>query len=121
MNKEKVVYRFKRHQGKVIQAKREVSYEIMLTSRLILDELCFQWNKEQLVDAINESIEKKDHEAFKKNTVKHIDNLFGNRVCTLIESYQMMIRLYLTRLTGKSSPSLQEFYKKRCLLLLCYK
>ncbi|TXL63973.1 IDEAL domain-containing protein [Cerasibacillus terrae] len=66
MNKEKVVYRFKRHQGKVIQAKREVSYEIMLTSRLILDELCFQWNKEQLVDAINESIEKKDHEAFKK-------------------------------------------------------
>ncbi|PAV29324.1 hypothetical protein CIL05_13085 [Virgibacillus profundi] len=64
MKKEKIIYRYYRYDGKVLQAKREISFELKLSSRLILDELFFNWNKEKLENAINNSIDSGDKEAF---------------------------------------------------------
>ncbi|HEY4600062.1 MAG TPA: IDEAL domain-containing protein [Cerasibacillus sp.] len=64
MNKEKTIYRFKRYQGNRVQAKREISFEMMLSARLLLDEICFQRNKEQLMTAIDTAIESGDQEMF---------------------------------------------------------
>lgn len=64
MKKEKLVYRFVRYDGQILHAKREIPYELKLTSRLILDELCFKWNKEKLEAAINCSIDTGDKEEF---------------------------------------------------------
>ncbi|ASK60895.1 hypothetical protein CFK37_01050 [Virgibacillus phasianinus] len=66
MKKQKIYYRYYRYDGKPLVAKREILYEFKLTSRLLLDELCFQWNKEKLEDAINSSIDKGDKENFLK-------------------------------------------------------
>lgn len=57
MKKEKLTYRFIRYEGLTIDAKREVSYEIKLISRMILDELCFNWNKERLLTALDHSFD----------------------------------------------------------------
>ncbi|SDQ85602.1 IDEAL domain-containing protein [Virgibacillus subterraneus] len=57
MKKQKLVYRYVRYDGKALDAKREVSYELKLSSRMLLDELCFNWNKERLETAINSSID----------------------------------------------------------------
>lgn len=65
MKKEKVSYRFYPYEGKVLSAKREISFEIQLTSRLILDELCFNWNKKMLEEKINKSIQKGNKDEFK--------------------------------------------------------
>jgi DNA gyrase/topoisomerase IV subunit A len=64
MKKEKVSYRFYPYEGKVLNAKREISYEIRLTSRLILDELCFNYNKKVLEEKINQSIQEGNKEEF---------------------------------------------------------
>ncbi|MFC4559128.1 IDEAL domain-containing protein [Virgibacillus kekensis] len=64
MKKQKIVYRIFRYEGNVIRAKREVTYEFRLVSRLMLDELCFTWNKETLEAAINYSIDNGDKESF---------------------------------------------------------
>lgn len=65
MKKEKVCYRFYPYRGKeVLVAKREISFEIKLISRMILDELCFNWNKKQLEEKINMSIQNGNKEAF---------------------------------------------------------
>ncbi|MEN2767746.1 IDEAL domain-containing protein [Ornithinibacillus xuwenensis] len=64
MKKEKVIYRFCPYEGKVLNAKREISFEIRLASRLLLDELCFKWNKKMLEEKINDSIEKGNREEF---------------------------------------------------------
>lgn len=66
MKKEKLVYRYYRYEGEVLQAKREISFELKLTSRLLLDELCFSWNKEKLETAINSSIDTGNKEEFLK-------------------------------------------------------
>ncbi|MBP2076688.1 hypothetical protein [Oceanobacillus polygoni] len=66
MKKEKIVYRFYRYEGEKLQAKREIPYELRLFSRLILDELCFNWNKNRLEEDINSSIEKGNKEEFVK-------------------------------------------------------
>ncbi|MBU5465608.1 hypothetical protein KQI49_02040 [Virgibacillus sp. MSJ-26] len=55
MEKEKVMYRFIRYNGRAIDAKREVSFEIKLMSRMILDEICFNWNKEKLLEDLDYS------------------------------------------------------------------
>ncbi|WP_067730720.1 IDEAL domain-containing protein [Oceanobacillus damuensis] len=57
MKKEKIVYRFYRYQGKEWRAKREIPYELRLFARLIMDELCFNWNKARLEEEINISLE----------------------------------------------------------------
>ncbi|WP_164669612.1 IDEAL domain-containing protein [Virgibacillus doumboii] len=64
MKKQKMIYRYSRYEGKTLHAKREVSYELKLSSRLLLDELCFNWNKEKLETAINSSIESGNKEKF---------------------------------------------------------
>lgn len=71
MKKEKIVYKFFRFEGEKLQAKRETPYEIRLYSRLILDELCFNWNKEQLEKAINSSIDHGDRDNFNKLSKKY--------------------------------------------------
>lgn len=57
MKKQKRPYLFIVYTGQPIHARREIPYEIKLTTRLLLDELCFQWNKTRLEEAINESLE----------------------------------------------------------------
>ena len=64
MKKEKIIYRYCRYNGKQLLAKREISYDLQLISRLILDELCFNWNKAQLEAAINKAIDTGNREAF---------------------------------------------------------
>ncbi|GGA73220.1 hypothetical protein [Ornithinibacillus halotolerans] len=64
MKKEKVVYRFYPYKGKVLAAKKEIPFEMKLISRLILDEICFNYNKGILEDKINESIKKGNKKEF---------------------------------------------------------
>lgn len=73
MKKQKVLYRFHRYDGNVLHAKREIPYELKLTSRLLLDTLCFNWNKTQLEAAINHSIDTGDQKEFADlcETYKH--------------------------------------------------
>ncbi len=66
MKKHVLKYRFFRYRGGVLIAKRDVPFDIKITSRMLLDELCFEWNKQFIVDRINESIDKKDEKAFIK-------------------------------------------------------
>lgn len=67
MKKQKINYKLQVFANKryaKITAKREISYEIKLASKLALDELCFRWNKSRLEDEINKSIDTNDKEAF---------------------------------------------------------
>lgn len=64
MKKEKKVYRFNRYIGSVLHAKKVISFEIKISARLLLDELCFKWNKQNLEAAINESLDNNDQENF---------------------------------------------------------
>lgn len=64
MKKQIICYRFLRYRGRPLFAKREISFEIKLTSRLILDELCFNWNKQKLEKMINESIDEGNRDKF---------------------------------------------------------
>ncbi|KGX84921.1 hypothetical protein [Pontibacillus marinus] len=50
----------------VIHAKRELPYEIKLASTLVLDELCYNWNKSNLEKQVNEAIDYGDYEQFEK-------------------------------------------------------
>src|SRR5699024_7827917 len=43
-----IVFRYYRYYGKPNNAKRDLPYEIKMTSRLLLDALCFEWNKKTL-------------------------------------------------------------------------
>lgn len=71
MKKQIVFYRFMRYSGKPLSAKREISYEIKLTSRLILDEICFNWNKNKLKNEINRSIDESN-----KGEFVHLSELY---------------------------------------------
>lgn len=67
MRKQKVVYVIRRdpdYKGKKITAKRELSFGIRLASRLFLDELTFQFNKERFDEKINSAIDNNDREEF---------------------------------------------------------
>jgi len=66
MKKQIKSYQYVRYEGNVLKARREISYEIILSSRLILDELCFQWNKNKLATAVNRSIDQGDKQTFLK-------------------------------------------------------
>ncbi|WP_188207041.1 IDEAL domain-containing protein [Alkalibacillus aidingensis] len=57
-----VKYRFPK--SIVIKARRDVPYEFKLTSRLILDEIMFKWNKQVLEDKINEAIDQQNIDDF---------------------------------------------------------
>lgn len=71
MKKHKVDYQYLRYEGQALKAKREISYEIKLSSRLILDELCFKWNRDQLLSEINRSIDTGNKEQFLKLSEKY--------------------------------------------------
>lgn len=64
MEKQKVNYHYYRYDGEVLQAKREIPFEVKLSSRLILDELCYTWNKAKIEDAINTAIDQGNKEEF---------------------------------------------------------
>ena len=64
MKKQKVDYHYIKYKGRVLKAKREIAFEIKLSSRLLLDELCFNWNKERFINQINDSIDARDKEEF---------------------------------------------------------
>jgi len=64
MKKQKIVYKYCIYQGKPLRAEREVSYDIKLSSRLLLDALCYKWNKDRLQTAINLSIDTGNKEDF---------------------------------------------------------
>lgn len=64
MKKQKTVFRYYRYEGNVLHARREIPYELRLSSRMILDELCFNWNKARLEAAINSSIDERNEEKF---------------------------------------------------------
>lgn len=66
MKKQKLIYQYFRYDGKPLHAKREVSYELKLSSRMLLDELCFKWNKERIESAINSSLDSGNKEKFLK-------------------------------------------------------
>lgn len=66
MKKQKLMYRFYRYEGKVLQAKSEIPYEITLIAQLVLDQLCFTYNKEQLQQEINKAIDCGDEQKFKQ-------------------------------------------------------
>lgn len=66
MKKQKVSYRYFRYEGNVRYARREISFEIKLSSQLILDELCYKWNEKMIESAINRSIDTGDKEKFIK-------------------------------------------------------
>ncbi|MFC4388643.1 IDEAL domain-containing protein [Gracilibacillus marinus] len=67
MKKQKMNYQlvpFVQNSNKEILARREISYEIKLASQLILDNLCFNWNKARLDERINQAIDDRNHQDF---------------------------------------------------------
>lgn len=67
MKKQKMNYQlvpFVQNRNKEILARREISYEIKLASQLILDNLCFNWNKARLDERINQAIDDRNHQDF---------------------------------------------------------
>ncbi|WP_156288780.1 IDEAL domain-containing protein [Oceanobacillus salinisoli] len=73
MKKQKAVYRFCRYEGAVLYAKKGIPYEFSFNAQLVLDEICFNWNKQQLIEQINHSIETNNKEEFMKysNLYRH--------------------------------------------------
>ncbi|GAB3798544.1 IDEAL domain-containing protein [Virgibacillus kimchii] len=64
MKKQKQILKYYRYTGKAIPARREVAFELQLASRLELDELCFNYNKEKLEAAINHALKTGDRKLF---------------------------------------------------------
>ena len=66
MEKHTLKYRFYRYRGGVLTAKRDVPYGIKLSSRMLLDELRFKWNKQYIIKRVDEAIEQGDKKSFIK-------------------------------------------------------
>lgn len=71
MKKEKVVYRFNRYYGRVLVAKSEIPFHMKLTSRLVLDQLCYDWNKKQLQHQLDEALKRGDKELFEQLSIEY--------------------------------------------------
>ncbi|MFC7062666.1 IDEAL domain-containing protein [Halobacillus seohaensis] len=70
----KLIYVLRRDPGfknREVTAKRELSFGIKLASRLLLDELSFQFNKDRLDDEINTAIENNDRDEFERLSLKY--------------------------------------------------
>ncbi len=63
--------RFDRNPVKVIQARREISSEIRLAAKMVLDDICFQGNKARLDEAINQALDQSNEEAFQTLTKEY--------------------------------------------------
>lgn len=66
MKKQKIIYRYCRYNGKKINAKREIAFELRFYSRLLLDEVCFNYNKAFIQERINKAIDTGDRDNFLK-------------------------------------------------------
>lgn len=77
MNKEKVVYHFNRYDGKVLLAKNEIPYHIQLTSRLLLDQLCYDWNKKQLQKQLDKVLIEGNKELFEQLSLEYRQYISG--------------------------------------------
>lgn len=64
MKQEKIVYRFFRYDGEPLTARKELNFEDQLYAQLILDELCFNWNKTHLEEELNHAIDTNNHKDF---------------------------------------------------------
>ncbi|GAA0300654.1 uncharacterized protein YpiB (UPF0302 family) [Gracilibacillus halotolerans] len=67
MKKEKTIYRLRNfvyNFHPVIHARKEITFEMKLASKLVLDELKYEWNKARLQQLIDDALDKKDKEAF---------------------------------------------------------
>ncbi|GAB4073899.1 hypothetical protein GCM10028778_14020 [Barrientosiimonas marina] len=71
MKKQKSIYRLYRYRGTAKQAKRQMPFEWQLTAQLLLDELCFTWNKQRLQDAINHSLDTGNRDRFEQLCVAY--------------------------------------------------
>ncbi|UOQ43538.1 IDEAL domain-containing protein [Halobacillus salinarum] len=74
MRKQKMIYVLRRdpdYRGREITAKRELSFGIRLASRLMLDELTFELNKERLDREINTAIDNNDREEFQRLSIAY--------------------------------------------------
>ncbi|KHE67460.1 IDEAL domain-containing protein [Halobacillus sp. BBL2006] len=74
MRKQKMVYVIRRdpeYKGREITAKRELSFGIQLASRLFMDHLSFQFNKDRLDKEINMAIDNGDREAFERLSLQY--------------------------------------------------
>lgn len=71
MEKQKLTYSYYRYDGEVLQAKREIPFEVKLSSRLILDELCYTWNKANIKDAIDTAIDQGNKDEFIRLSKRH--------------------------------------------------
>lgn len=71
MKKEKISLLFLRYDGKPIQAKREIPYEIRLQARLSLDVICFKYNRLKLEEGINQALKNKDKDRFNALSEKY--------------------------------------------------
>lgn len=71
MKKHKLVYRLCRYEGEVINAQKATPFEIQLFSRMILDNLCFTWNKKQLQKQIDMAIDSGQKEKFMELSKKY--------------------------------------------------
>ncbi|MUV36638.1 hypothetical protein JNUCC1_00441 [Lentibacillus sp. JNUCC-1] len=64
MPKQTAICTYVRYTGPMIRARREIPYELQVSARLIMDELCFNWNKAYLEEEINKAIDHGDRERF---------------------------------------------------------
>ncbi len=74
MRKQKMIYVLRRdpeYRGREITAKRELSFGIRLASRLLLDQMIFEFNKERLDKEINMAIDNNDREEFHRLSEKY--------------------------------------------------
>lgn len=65
MKKEQqTLYRFYRYEGKMISAKKAIPFEMSLQATLLLDHLCYTWNKQRLEQRLNAALDQGDKETF---------------------------------------------------------
>lgn len=54
------------------QAKRnEIPYQMQLTARLLLDNLCYEWNHTYLLEQINYALDTSNEEMFTEYSLKY--------------------------------------------------
>ncbi|WLV25496.1 IDEAL domain-containing protein [Aciduricibacillus chroicocephali] len=71
MKKQLTSYQLVCYVGEPLKAIREIPFEMKLTARLILDELCQSWNKARLEGMIDEALISGDRDSFMELSEKY--------------------------------------------------